>query len=256
MSNTIKEKLTWLLELQDIDKQLGEIVEMRGALPDEIKALVGELASIQTQLQQNQENIASLEQAITTQRVRIKDISQLVQRYKEQQMSVRSNREYDTLTKEIELQELDSQLLERKIKAHYEQIEKNKSTMEQVSAAVKKKKQTLADRQQRLELVVKESQEESNLHKQRAWLIESLDKDLLQYYEKVRKNVGNNPAIAVIEKEACSGCFIVVCPQVQAMVRKKEELVNCEHCGRILADVVGHIITEENTIEKQQRVEA
>lgn len=251
MKNTIEKKLTWLLELQNIDKQLEEIVKIRGILHDEIQALENELASIQAQLKQDQGDIASFEQNITTQRVRIQDISRLVQRYEEQQMTVRNNREYDTITKEIELQRLDIQLLEKKSKAYYEQIAKKKSTIEQGNAAIKKKKQALAEKQQALQAVVQKSPEETrNLQQQRKQLSKKLDQDLLQSYERTKKNVRNNRPLAVVKKGACSGCFIVVCPQRQGMVRKKEEIVSCEHCGRILADIVDHIITEEDNIEE------
>ena len=257
MKHTIEEKLTWLLELQNIDKQLDEIVKIRGVLPDEVQALENELASIQAQLQQDQEEVASLQQTITAHRVRIQDITKLVHRYKEQQMNVRNNREYDTLTKEIELQELDSQLLEKKIKAGYEQIEKKKSTVAESNAAIENTKQALTHKQQKLESVIKESQEEEkNLYEKRKWCVQKLDKDLLKSYEKIRKNVRNNLPLAVVKKRACSGCSIIACPQVQARVLKKEELVHCEHCGRILADVVDRMIPEEDTIEEQPSIDA
>ena len=115
MQNTIEEKLKQLLKIQNIDMQLNDIEEIKGDLPDEAKTLASELDAMQTRLQQDQKDVASLEQAIKTQRVRIKDSNQLAQRHKEQQMNVRNNREYDALTKEIELQDLDRQLSEKKI---------------------------------------------------------------------------------------------------------------------------------------------
>lgn len=254
MKDTTEKKLAWLLELQNIDKQLDEIAKIQGDLPDEVKGLEDELASIQVQLQKDQDDIAGLSQTITTQRVKIKDSEKLVQRYEEQQMNVRNNREYDAITKEIELQRLDIQLAEKEIKTCYGQIEKKKITIAQSNTAIKKKQQALTDKQEELQAVVKESQEEaSNLHEQRAKLIKKLDKDLLQSYERIRKNAHNNRAVVVIKRGACSGCFTTIHLQMQAEVREKKELASCEHCGRIIADVVDPLITEEeNTIEIEE----
>lgn len=253
MQNTIEEKLKQLLKIQNIDMQLNDIEEIKGDLPDEAKTLASELDAMQTRLQQDQKDVASLEQAIKTQRVRIKDSNQLAQRHKEQQMNVRNNREYDALTKEIELQDLDRQLSEKKIKAYYEQIEKKKHTIDQASAAIQKKELALTDKQQKLKEVVEDSQEEErSLQQQRTELIENLDKDFLWSYENIRKKASNNLAIAVIKQGACSGCCIIVCPQICVVIDKKEELVKCEHCGRILADVISYNRPEENIIEEPQ----
>ena len=252
MQNTIEEKLKQLLEIQNIDMQLNNIEEIKGDLPDEAEALANELTAMQARLEQDQKDIASLEQGIKTQRIKIKDSNQLAQRQKEQQMNVRNNREYDALTKEIELQDLDRQLSEKKIKAYYEQIEKKKTTVEQASAAIQKKEQALTDKQQKLKEIVEDSQEEErSLQQQRTQLIENLDKDLLWSYENIREKASNSLAIAVIKQGACSGCGVLVCPQICVVVNKKEELVKCEHCGRILADVISYNRPEEQILEEQ-----
>lgn len=250
MENTTKKKLELLLELQTIDKQIDEIIKMRGDLPDEVKGLEDELASIQTQLQKDKEDISNLEQVIATQRIKIKEAETLVQRYEQQQMSVRNNREYDAITKEIELQKLDIQLSEKKIADCYEHIEKKKIETEQISTSIKKKEQALIDKQEELKLVIEESQqEEKSLHKKREKLVKKIDEDLLQSYERIRKNARNKLAVVLVTRGACSGCFTIVYPQMQAEIREKKRIVSCEHCGRIITDVADPIIEieEENS---------
>ena len=252
MQNTIEEQLKQLRKIQDIDTQLKDIEEIKGDLPHEAETLANELTAMQARLAQDQKDIASLEQGIKTQRIKIKDSNQSVQRQKEQQMNVRNNREYDALAKEIELQDLDRQLSEKKIKAYYEQIEKKKTTVEQASATMQKKEQALIDKQQKLQEIVEGSQEEDrSLQQQRTELINNLDKDLLWSYEKIREKASNNLAIAVIKQGACSGCGVLVCPQTCVVVNKKEELVKCEHCGRILVDVISYKRPEEQILEEQ-----
>jgi len=251
MKDTIKKHIELLLELQNIDKQIDEIIKLRGDLPEEVKALEDELASLQARLQKDKEDVTNLEETIATQRVKAKESEALVQRYEEQQMNVRNNREYDAITKEIELQRLDIQLAEKKIKTCYEQIEKKETVIEQLSTLLKQKEQSLADKQEELEAVITESQdEEKDLYKQREKLVKKIDTELLESYERIKSYVRNNLAVVVVQKGACSGCFTTINPQIQAAVREKIQLVSCEHCGRIIADVVDPVMIEENEEEK------
>lgn len=248
MENTTEKELELLLKLQNIDNQIDEIIKMRGDLPDEVKSLEAELASIQAQLQEDEEAISNLEQVITTQRIKIKETETLVQRYEEQQLDVRNNKEYDAITKEIELQKLDIQLAEKKIKDCYVHIEKKKIEAEQTRVSSKKKEQILTEKQDKLQSVIEESQEkEASLHKKRAGLVKKISADLLRSYDRIRKSVHNKLAVALVKRGACIGCFMIVYPQVQVEIRAKKQIVSCEHCGRIIADVVDPDIEEENS---------
>ncbi|MEM9416884.1 MAG: C4-type zinc ribbon domain-containing protein [Bacteroidota bacterium] len=238
MENTIEKKLNALLELQNIDRALDQLTKLRGALPEEVEDLEAESDSLKTHSQRIQEELAELEQAITTQRGRIKDLETLVKRYEEQQMNVRNNREYDAITKEIDLQKLEIQLAEKHIKTAYENIDKKKLELEQNQAAIEKTQQVLADKQEELQVLVAESEGEAKkLHGQRSKVLKRIDGPLQKTYERIRANFHNKLAVVTIIKEACGGCFNKVPPQKQIDIKEKKSITVCEHCGRIIADV-------------------
>jgi hypothetical protein len=248
MEKSIAPKLDLLLELQAIDKQIDEIIRMRGDLPKEVKDLEDELASLQERSEKDQEELVRLEETIQELRMKIKESEKLVKRYEEQQMSVRNNREYDAITKEAELQKLDIQLSEKKIKDYYERIEKNKLELGNLTNSVNEKKSYLKEKQDELQTVIADSQEhEQSLHKKRGKLEKAIDKPLLQTYERIRKNMRNNLAVVLVKEGACTGCFTMVYAQMQVEIREKNHLVNCEHCGRIIAAVADPVIIEENS---------
>ncbi len=248
MDKSTTKQLDLLLELQAIDKQIDEIIQMRGDLPKEVKELEDLLASLQENYQKDQEDIARLEEDIQGLRTKIKDAQVHVQRYEEQQMNVRNNREYDAISKEIELQKLDVQLSEKKIKDYYETIERKKVSLANLAEEIKNKEARFKHKQEELEAVIADSQDqEQSLYKKREKLAKAIDKALIQTYERIRKNVRNNLAVVLIKQGACSGCFTLVYPQMQAEVREKSHLVKCEHCGRIIAGVIDTIPVEENT---------
>jgi predicted nucleic acid-binding Zn-ribbon protein len=242
MEKNIEKSLSLLLEIQDVDKQIQQIFQVRGGLPQEVKRLEDDLANLQSQAQNYKDEIVSLEQNISSLRIKIKDIEALVKRYEEQQMNVRNNREYDAITKEIELHKLDIQLAEKKIKEQYEQIERNKHAFQGLDESTQKAKEKLLAKQEDLNSIIGESQEEEQkLSKKRQELESMIDKTLLQTYERIRNRVSNKLAVVLVKGGACGGCFTTVYPQMQAEIKEKRQIYKCEHCGRILADVAESI---------------
>jgi predicted nucleic acid-binding Zn-ribbon protein len=240
-NNTVK-NLSLLLELQEIDKQINKIFQVRGGLPQEVKKLEDDLSNLRLQATTYQEQITNLEENITSLRIKIKDIEAQVKRYEEQQMNVRNNREYDAITKEIELHNLDIQLAEKKIKESYEQIEKNKYALEALSKSIEKATQNFVTKQEDLDLITGESKgEEEKLTKKRQQVQANIDKPLLQMYEKIKSNIRNNLAVVSVTGGACGGCFTIIYPQMQAEIKEKRQIIKCEHCGRILADVADSV---------------
>jgi predicted nucleic acid-binding Zn-ribbon protein len=250
MENSTEKNLQLLLELQEIDKHISEIFQLRGGLPHEVKKLEDELSHLESQAKAYQEEIKNSEQNITELRVKIKDIQALAKRYEEQQVNVRNNREYDAITKEIELQRLDIQLAEKKIREHYEHIEKSKQALEELYKLIEKASKNLKTKQEDLNSIIAESQEEEKkLTDKRKKLLASIDKNLLQTYEAIRDRVRNKLAVVMVKGGACEGCFTIIHPQLQAEIKEKRQILKCEHCGRILADVaeVTIITPEEET---------
>jgi uncharacterized protein len=239
MENAIEKKLNILLDLQAIDCQLDDFTKIRGELPKEVEDLETKLAGLQAHTRNIQEELSSLEQGIATQRVSIKAIEALIKKYEGQQTNVRNNREYGAITKEIELQKLEMQLAEKKIKSAYERIEEKKLALEQGQQLIEKNLEVLANKREALQVLVEESRgEEQKLHEQRTQMTRNVDSDLLRVYDRIRKNVHNKLAVVVVKKEACGGCFNKVPPQKQADIREKKSIMMCEHCGRIIADVI------------------
>ena len=249
MAQTISQKLSNLLNLNHVDKSLADIAKVRGDLPEEVQYLEDSLAEIQAQLQKDEESLVDLEDNIKMQRIKIKDSEKMIKRYEEHQMNIRNSREYDAVTKELELHKLDIQLAEKNIKAYYEQIEKKKVEIEDRKLLLTKSEKNLEEKQQELKSVIEGTVDtEKDLHQKRERIIHSFDASLLQLYETVRRNVRQSLAVSIIRKSACSGCFTVVYPQMEAEVREKNVIVTCPHCGRIIADVADPFLEEDNDV--------
>lgn len=239
MDNTVQQQLTKLLQLQTIDCGLDEITRMRGALPKEVQELEDVLDNLRKRAGYIENELTTLEQHINTRRVHIKDTGELIKKYEAQQTSVRNNREYNAITKEIDLQALEVQLAEKSIKDAYAKIDENKILLDQSQGLIEKQKQVLSEKQGKLQLLIEVSEEEEQkLQIERQQLSKHIEDRLLKLYERIRARAQNHLAVVTVKRESCGGCFSKVPPQKQADIQEQQHIIMCEHCGRVLADVV------------------
>lgn len=246
MESTVAQKLDALKKLQGIDSKLDNIKKVRGALPDEVADLEDEIAGYETRIQKFDDGVQTIKDDITASKNGIKESETLIAKYGEQQMNVRNNREYDAITKEVELQQLDIQIHEKKIKEANAKIESKVSGIEETKALHEDRIKDLESKRAELENIESETETEvKKLEKDRAKALKNLDDRLSASYERLRGNVINGLAVVPVKRGACGGCFNTVPPQRQADIRDRKKLIVCEHCGRVLTDVEDEIVEEK-----------
>lgn len=237
MEITIADKLASLLELQDIDSKLDELRKLRGDLPEEVKDLEDEVIGIETRISKFQKEIDSVDDEINKHKLNKKDSEKLIVKYKDQQMNVRNNREYDAISKELELQELEIQLSEKRIREAEFKIKTKQQEIEETEVSLNSRKAVLEQKRKELDKLINEShEEEEKLLKQSEKQSKKVEERLLKAYTRIRSGAKNGLAVVAVDRGACGGCFNVVPPQRQADIMDKQKIIICEHCGRILAD--------------------
>ncbi|MEM9390398.1 MAG: C4-type zinc ribbon domain-containing protein [Bacteroidota bacterium] len=250
MENTVAQKLEALVKLQSIDSKIDEIKKLRGDLPDEVQDLEDEIEGYNTRLGRFNDELQTLEDGIRDSRTGIKESEKLIQKYNDQQKNVRNNREYDAITKEIELQELEIQIFEKRIKESGAGIESKKEDIEKIQALITERSEDLESKKKELEEILNDSkEEESKLLTEREKAAKKIEDKLLKYYEKLRINLSNGLAVVTVRRGAAEGCNIVIPPQKIAEIKEKKKIVIDEHSGRILADVD----MESMEVEKPKR---
>ena len=250
MENTVAQKLEALVKLQSIDSKIDEIKKLRGDLPDEVQDLEDEIEGYNTRLGRFNDELQTLEDGIKGSKTGIKESEKLIQKYNDQQKNVRNNREYEAITKEIELQELEIQIFEKRIKESGAGIESKKEDIEKIQALINERSEDLESKKKELEEILNDSkEEESKLLTEREKASKKIEDKLLKYYEKLRINLSNGLAVVTVRRGAAEGCNIVIPPQKIAEIKEKKKIVIDEHSGRILADVD----MESMEVEKPKR---
>ena len=246
MEHSTEKKLEKLLKLQEIDSKIFEIKKVRGALPQEVQDLEDELIGYNTRLDKFKEDIDIKNKDIDDYKIKISEAKKLIKKYKDQQMNVRNNREYDAISKEIESQELDTKLFVKKSGENDQKIEGVKEEIKATKKIIKEKTQILKSKKSDLDVLSSESQEEEKkLNSLKTKASKKIEPSLLLSYEKLVERQRNGLAVVRVSRSACGGCFNIVPPQRQAEVKEKKKIILCEYCGRILADVIAEIIKEK-----------
>ena len=235
---SIEEKLHALYRLQKIDTKIDQIQRLRGELPMEVKDMEDEQAGLDTRIQKIDEEMKQREDEIGHQHNRQKEAEAAVKKYQKQQNNVKNNREFEALTKEIELQKLDIQLADKKIKEIQDEIAQKKEMMDMAKKAIKGKEKELKAKRDELDRIIQETEdEEKALQKKSKDAQSKIEDRLLSAYRRIRSSYKNGLAVVPVKRDACGGCFNAVPPQIQLEIRQHRKIIICEHCGRILTDV-------------------
>lgn len=232
---SMQEKILALYELQKIDSRIDGINKVKGELPLEVQDLEDELTGLKTRIDHINAEIEELN-TLTKQRKREVDQAKImIGNYKEQQNNVRNNREFDAITKEIEYQELEIELAEKRLKEYSVGVKAKKLQLEEAEQVMAERTADLAAKKSELEGIEAETtpqvaEFEAQAERSKA----KIDQRLLSAYERIRRNVRNGLAVVTVRRDACGGCFNRIPPQRQADIRQGKKIIICEYCGRIL----------------------
>ncbi len=247
---TVEEKLRALYDLQLIDSRIDEIRSVRGELPLEIEDLEDEIVGLNKRLSNLDEGVVSLKNDITAKKVVIEDAKTLIKKYAEQQKNVRNNREFNSLSKETEYQELEMELSEKRIKEFKAKIEQKNELIAATKENIAKKTDLLKHKSAELNDIMGDTaKEEAILTEKSKEYSDLIDDNLLKAYHRIRSTVKNGLAVVSIDRGASGGSFFTIPPQRQVEIAGRKKIITDEHSGRILVD--GALAEEEREkIEK------
>ena len=234
---TIEEKLRALYDLQLIDSRVDEIRNVRGELPLEVRDLEDEVEGFKLRLQKMEDNLNEIDNQIKGKKNLIEEAKALIKKYNEQQKNVRNNREFNSLAKEVEFQDLEIQLAEKHIKEFKAQIEQKKEVIEATKERLKEREDHLKHKKGDLNAILAETQKEEDVLLQKSEEYKTKIEDrLANAYSRIRSSVKNGLAVVPIERGASGGSYFTIPPQVQVEIASRKKIITDEHSGRILVD--------------------
>ena len=247
---SVEEKLRAIYDLQLIDSRIDEIRNVRGELPLEVEDLEDEVAGVSTRTEKLKADLEVIEDLIKVKKNAIDEHKEAIKKYTKQQETVRNNREFNSLTKEVEFQELEIQLAEKQIKEMKASIEHKKEVITNSREKLEAKTSHLKHKKSELEAIMAETQkEEQFLTEKSAEYQANIEPRLLAAYNRIRSSVRNGLAVVSIERGASAGSFFTIPPQTQVEIAARKKIIIDEHSGRILVDSV---LAEEEREKMEQ----
>lgn len=234
---SIEEKLVAVLTLQKIDSKIDEIQTLKGELPMEVNDLEDEIEGLQTRINNIDAEIESINKFIEAKNEAKKEAQALIKKYEKQQDNVKNNREFEAITKEMEMQELEVRLNEKHIKDAAIELRDRNALRQKAEEKIGYIEESLKLKKEELEKIIAETEkEEAQLEVKSSEAKEKVDVRLLSAYERIRQSYKNGLAVVSIVRDSCGGCFNIIPPQRQSEIRQRKKIIVCEHCGRIVID--------------------
>jgi len=234
---SVEDKLKALHQLQVIDTEVDKIRIVRGELPLEIEDLEDLMAGLNTRLEKFNEELIAINDNIVANKNSVALATDAIGKYEKQLKNIKNNREFTSLTKEVEFQNLEIQLAEKKKAQNKANVLHKTEIINACSAQITEKEDELKIKQSELNKIIKATEkEEASLMKDSAKAEKVIDERLLNAYKRIRSKVANGLAVVSVERDACGGCFSKIPPQRQLDIQMHKKVIICEHCGRIMID--------------------
>ena len=242
---SVEDKLKALHQLQVIDTEVDKIRIIRGELPLEIEDLEDLMEGLNTRLEKFNEELITINSNITANKNTVELATDAIEKYEKQLKNIKNNREFTSLTKEVEFQNLEIQIAEKNKVQNEANVLHKTEIINACTAQITEKKEELKIKQSELDAIIKETEkEEVALMKDSAKAEKVIEERLLNAYKRIRSKVSNGLAVVSVERDACGGCFSQIPPQRQLDIQMHKKIIVCEHCGRIMVD--------SNIFEKQE----
>lgn len=252
---SVEQKLQALYELQTTLTAIDEKRALRGELPLEVQDLEDEIAGLDTRIEKIDTEIKEFQSAITMKKGEVQEAQANLERYNNQLNEVRNNREYDSLSKQIDYERLEVELCNKKIKEATDQVAYRTNDLEIAKTEREERQKDLDEKKSELEDILAETREEETMLKERAKDLEvKIEPRLLSSFKRIRNSARNGLGIVYVQRDACGGCFNKIPPQRQLDIKMHKKIIVCEYCGRILIDPeLAGVKVENGKAEKPKR---
>lgn len=242
----MENRLRLLFSLQRIDSEHDDIRDLKGDLPQRVANLEQHLSEKESLLRSLQDQLKQAMLQRDEHDLEIASEREKIEKYKSQQFQVKTNKQYDALTREIEYSQEKINTLQREIDVLEGRAKLAKADQETLKLEIEALKTDLKEKLAELEVVNSEHEEEERrLQHKREKIVVQISKDDIRTYERIRQ-AKDGLAVVPVRRNACGGCFKRVPPQIMQELRKNAQLMTCEHCGRILvSDEIVEVVSSQ-----------
>jgi predicted nucleic acid-binding Zn-ribbon protein len=230
----VKDVVNNLINLQDIDHRLNELKMQKGDLPQLIEVIKEDIDTKKSEAEDRKQRKEKSQSDRKLYEKEIEASKALFKKYEDQLYKVKTNKEYDAISLEMDTKKIEVEGLEDKILKTLEEDQELEKELEELTEKIWELESQFNEYEKELEEISKlTAKEENKLLKEREKIAAKIEGRLLRQYERI-KGAKEGIAVAPIKKSSCGGCFSAIPPQKIIEIRELNRLFTCEYCGRIL----------------------
>lgn len=226
--------LELLLKLQVIDYDLGELERSKEYIPDMMENLKREIKEAIDIFQKTGNDLSESKIALKNLELEVSSHQEDLKKLQSQMMLIKTNKEYDALISQIDnvkdaINEKETKILEliEKVDTLEGNIDDYKKRAEELKEQNEKQLSILQDKMDSVGTKMQSKEDE------RRTIIVNVPKRTMSVYERVRKNRGGDVVITV-KKRACGACYKALPPHRIQEIKRSDQIITCDNCGRIL----------------------
>ena len=230
----MQKQIEMLMKLQDIDYFIGELERSKGYLPDMMESLKKEIREVEETLENYKKRLEEARLEQKNFEIEINSNTDALNKYQQQMLSIKTNKEYDALMQEIDKCKEAISLAEDKTLLLMDEISELEQKIEEylvkVEETQKNNTQQLEQLQSQIDAVGTKMQMKND---ERQNIVVRIPRQLMSVYERIHKGRGGDVVVPV-KRRACGACYKQLEPRVVQEIKKGEKIITCDSCGRIL----------------------
>ncbi|MBM3242638.1 hypothetical protein FJZ31_40780 [Candidatus Poribacteria bacterium] len=232
--NAHDQPITTLYELQKIDTQIKKLEEAKKSIPYQIEQLAVEVGKCEKQLKEKQDNLEVIQKEMRSKNRTLELQQEQLKKYYSQRKSMKTEKEYNALEREINNLQKKNSTIEDEILELLFSIDEVTEELKEYQTVYREEKVKYENQSNELLSASKDfSNQISDCTKKRSLYNNKIDPQLLTVYDEWRMRRGKF-LLALVVDNTCSGCNMTIPPQTINEVRKREKLIYCGSCSRIL----------------------
>ena len=234
MDEALKKNLKTLANLQLIDTECHAIERDLADVDQRIASIGAQLSVVEHQVAQERLQLDALKKQYRTDENDVKTIENSIIKSNDKLSGVKTNKEYQSMLKEIDELQLKKAAIEDRMIEALDQLEASERNLGILKADLEDMQREIDEQQDQIRVAAQEQQAElADLKEERDRIWSMLEPKLQKIYMRTSQH-GNGVGVAAVVNAVCQVCRMNIPPQAYIELQRFNELSMCPHCQRVI----------------------
>jgi len=230
-----RKQIPYLAELQRLDAEIRKITAWIETVPERLTELDRELTQRQQSLEAEEGSLKELKKRYRGYESDVQANLSRIGKSNERLASVKTNKEYQSILKEIDDVKAINAKLEDEMLVILDNMEREEDALRRKRKELAETAETITSEKTRLAQEADVARDQlAGLQTESERTTPKIDAELLAIYQRVKSLQANGLGIAAVRNAVCQGCHLNIPPQMYNELQRGDRLKTCPNCERII----------------------